>query len=47
MHFDGSTWSAMTSGGRWIYSVWGSSAADVFAVALRRDSRTMVTDGRR
>jgi hypothetical protein len=33
MHYDGATWSAMTSGTTaWLQGVWESAAADVFAV---------------
>lgn len=33
LHFDGATWTNMTSGtSQWLNAVWGSSAADVFVV---------------
>ena len=33
LHYDGSSWSAMSSGTtNYLYGVWGSSGSDVFAV---------------
>ncbi|PXF60273.1 MAG: hypothetical protein C4B58_00055 [Deltaproteobacteria bacterium] len=32
LHYDGSTWSEMSSGSEWLCAIWGSSPTDVFAV---------------